>query len=99
MIHFDPGGRTVQPVDLVARVRAAAAEPLLVDAAIAPAAALMALTPQQPSVFGEYLAFILVAYTVAERLRLSLAVLAGLVMAGGILAHDTASTDFNTDGA
>jgi len=144
MIHFDPGGRTVQPVDLVARVRAAAAEPLLVDAAIAllltviaqgqagwsmslvdrlllvamtgvvavrrrfvlltaiataAAAALMALTPQQPSVFGEYLAFILVAYTVAERLRLSLAVLAGLVMAGGILAHDTASTDFNTAGA
>lgn len=66
---------------------------------VAAAAALMALTPQQPSVFGEYLAVILIAFTVAERLRLSLAIAGWAAIAGGILAHDLASTDYHSAGA
>jgi signal transduction histidine kinase len=73
--------------------------PLLTALVVAGAVALMAITPQQPSVFGEYLALMLTAYTVAERCRLRVAVLAGLALAAGIVVHDLASSDYDSAGA
>lgn len=73
--------------------------PLTTSLVAAAAAALMAVTPQQPSVFGEYLAVMLIAYTVAERCRLSLAIVCGVAMAAGVVAHDLASPDYDSAGA
>ena len=73
--------------------------PLVTALVVAGAVALMAVTPQQPSVFGEYLALMLAAYTVAERRGIWVAALGGLAMVAGVIAHDLASPDYNTAGA
>jgi signal transduction histidine kinase len=73
--------------------------PLFTALTVAGAAALMAITPQQPSVFGEYLALILAAYTVAERRSIRFAVVGGLAMVGGVIVHDLASPDYDTASA
>jgi signal transduction histidine kinase len=73
--------------------------PLTTSLVVAGAVALMAVTPQQPSVFGEYLAVILAAYTVAERRGIWVAVLGGLAMVVGVIAHDIASPDYDSAGA
>lgn len=73
--------------------------PLLTSLVVAGAVALMAVTPQQPSVFGEYLALMLTAYTVAERCRLRLAILGGLAMVAGVVVHDLASPDYDSASA
>ena len=73
--------------------------PFVTSLVVAAAIAAMALTPQQPSVFGEYLAVMLTAYTVAERCELQLAVIGGLAMVGGVIAHDLASPDYSSVGA
>ncbi len=73
--------------------------PVASTVAVAVAAAAMALTSQQPSVFGEYLAIMLMAYTVAERTRLTVAILAGVLLAGGIVAHDLAAPDLDSVGS
>jgi signal transduction histidine kinase len=73
--------------------------PFTVCVTIAAAVALMAVTPQQPSVFGEYLAIMLAGYTIAERQRLRVAVAGGLLVIAGGIAHDAASTNYNTPGA
>lgn len=77
------------------RRRAPFATALVVAATIA----MMALTPQQPSVFGEYLAVMLTAYTLAERCTLASAVLGGLALVGGVVVHDLASPDYSSAGA
>jgi signal transduction histidine kinase len=73
--------------------------PFVTALVVAATVATMALTPQQPSVFGEYLAVMLTAYTVAERCTLAWAVLGGLAMVGGVVAHDLASPDYSSAGA
>ena len=73
--------------------------PFVTSLVVATAIAAMALTPQQPSVFGEYLAVMLTAYTVAERCEASRAVLGGLALVAGIVAHDLASRDYSSPGA
>ncbi|WP_195908102.1 hypothetical protein [Nostocoides sp. HKS02] len=70
------------------------AAPFPVSTAVAACVALMGLTPDPPSVFGEYLAVMLAAFTVAERCRLRDAA-AGLgALLAGIVAHDWRSTQF-----
>lgn len=73
--------------------------PLATSLVVAAGVALMALTPDQPSVFGEYLALMLAAYTAAERCRLRLAILGGLAMVAGVVVHDLASVDYDSAGA
>jgi signal transduction histidine kinase len=73
--------------------------PFATSLVVAGAVAVMALTPQQPSVFGEYLALMLVAYTVAERCDLVPAVIGGLAMVAGVIVHDIASTDYDSASA
>ena len=73
--------------------------PFVTSLVVSVSIAAMALTPEQPSVFGEYLAVMLTAYTVAERCELSLAVLGGLALVGGVVAHDLASPDYSSAGA
>jgi signal transduction histidine kinase len=73
--------------------------PFVTSLVVAATIAAMALTAQQPSVFGEYLAVMLSAYTVAERCEISLAVLGGLAMVAGVIAHDLASPDYSSAGA
>jgi signal transduction histidine kinase len=73
--------------------------PFVTSLVVAATIAMMALTPQQPSVFGEYLAVMLTAYTVAERSPLVWAVLGGLAMVGGVVAHDLGSPDYSSAGA
>jgi signal transduction histidine kinase len=73
--------------------------PFVTSLVVATTIAAMALTAQQPSVFGEYLAVMLTAYTVAERCEISLAVLGGLAMVAGVIAHDLASPDYSSPGA
>jgi len=73
--------------------------PFVTSLVVAGVVALMALTPQQPSVFGEYLALMLVAYTVAERRSLPLAVVGGLALVCGVIAHDIASPHYDSASA
>lgn len=73
--------------------------PFTVCTVAAAAAASMALTAQQPSVFGEYLAIMLAGYTIAERRSLSVAAAGGLLLVAGVIAHDAASADYSTPGA
>ncbi|NYG07899.1 signal transduction histidine kinase [Phycicoccus badiiscoriae] len=70
------------------------AAPLPVSVAVAGSVAIMGLTADPPSVFGEYLAVMLAAFTVAECCRLRDAA-AGLgVLLAGIVAHDWRSQQF-----
>jgi signal transduction histidine kinase len=73
--------------------------PFVTSLVVAGAVAVMALTPQQPSVFGEYLALMLVAYTVAERCDLGPAIIGGLAMVAGVIVHDIASPDYDSASA
>lgn len=73
--------------------------PFVTALVVAATIAAMALAPQQPSVFGEYLAVMLTAYTVAERCEISRAALGGLAMVAGVVAHDLASPDYSSAGA
>ena len=69
---------------LVARRRS----PFGVALAVALAVGAMGLSSDPPSVFGEYLAVMLAAYTVAERCRIEVAAAGGALLLGGIVAHD-----------
>ena len=73
--------------------------PFVASMVVSATIAAMALTPEQPSVFGEYLAVMLTAYTVAERCELPLAVLGGVALVGGVVAHDLASPVYSSAGA
>ncbi|MGZ4498624.1 MAG: sensor histidine kinase [Nocardioides sp.] len=73
--------------------------PLATALVVAATVAAMALTPQQPSVFGEYLAVMLAAFTLAERCEAAPAVLGGLAMVAGVVAHDLASPGYGSPGA
>jgi signal transduction histidine kinase len=55
----------------------------------------MVFTDTPPSVFGEYLAVLVMAYSVAEGLDLSRAVLGGLILVLGVVAHDWNSEEFD----
>ncbi len=70
--------------------------PLLTCLAIGVLVAAMALTENPPSVFGEYFAVMLAAYTVAERRPLAVAAAGGAALAAGIVVHDLASTDYGS---
>ena len=68
--------------------------PMVVTGAVAASVAVMGLSGNPPSVFGEYLAVMLAAYTVAESCDLAPAI-GGLVMLiAGIVAHDWQSPEF-----
>jgi len=70
-------------------------QPLVVAATVAVAVGLMGLATNPPSVFGEYLAVMLAAYTVAERCALPKAV-AGLgFLLAGIVGHDWRSPQYS----
>ena len=73
--------------------------PLLVCAVVSGGVALMQVTPDQPSVLGEYLAVILASFTVAERTSLGPA-LAGLAaVVAGIVGHDVGTADYGSASA
>jgi signal transduction histidine kinase len=72
--------------------------PLTVAATVAAAVAVMGLSSDPPSVFGEYLAVMFATFTVAERCRLELAALGGALLLGGIVAHDWQSPEYGSVG-
>lgn len=69
---------------------------LLVAVAVAVLLGLMGLTRNPPSVFGEYLTVLLAGYTVAERCTLPFAIAGGLALAAGVIAHDLASSQYDS---
>src|SRR4051794_25205415 len=72
--------------------------PLLTCVAVSIGVAAMALTDNPISVFGEYFAVLLAAYTVAERCQLLPAVAGGAMLATGIVVHDLASREYDSVG-
>jgi signal transduction histidine kinase len=68
--------------------------PLLTAVLVALGVGVMGLEPDAPSVFGEYLAVLVAAFTVAERSALPGAVAGGLVLAAGVVAHDWRSQEY-----
>ena len=68
--------------------------PLLTSSVVAFGVGLMGLQPDAPSVFGEYLAVLVVAFTVAERCALRGAIGGGLLLAAGVFAHDWRSQEY-----
>lgn len=68
--------------------------PLVVTTAVAASVALMAFSSEPPSVFGEYLAVMLAAYTVAERRALAAAAAGLVILIAGIVVHDWRSSEF-----
>jgi signal transduction histidine kinase len=68
--------------------------PLWVTVVVAGSVAVMGFSANPPSVFGEYLAVMLAAFTVAERCRWPVALGGLLVLIGGIVAHDWRSPEF-----
>jgi signal transduction histidine kinase len=75
---------------IVFRRRAALLTALVVAAGVG----VMGLQANAPSVFGEYLAVLIVAFTVAEQLALGEAVAGGLLLAAGVVAHDLRSDQY-----
>jgi signal transduction histidine kinase len=67
---------------------------MLVTATVAASVATMGLSTHPPSVFGEYLAVMLAAYTVADACQLPMAVGGLLLLIAGIVAHDWRSPEF-----
>jgi signal transduction histidine kinase len=67
-----------------------------VTAIVAAGVALMGFGANPPSVFGEYLAVMLAAFTVAERCSLVAAGCGGLLLAAGVVGHDWNSPEYGT---
>jgi signal transduction histidine kinase len=65
-----------------------------VTVAVAASVAVMGLSANPPSVFGEYLAVMLIAFTLAERYSLLPAAGGLLLLIAGIVAHDWRSPQF-----
>lgn len=68
--------------------------PLLATATVSLGVGVMAFSQAPPSVFGEYVAVLVMAFTVAERLPLARALLGALLLALGVVAHDWNSQEF-----
>lgn len=68
--------------------------PLLVTGVVAASVALMGVTANPPSVFGEYLAVMLASFTVAEQCSLPMALSGLLLLIAGIVGHDWQSPQF-----
>jgi len=71
-------------------------DPLPTALVVATGVGVMGLQANAPSVFGEYLAVLLVAFTVAEQLILLEAVAGGLLLAAGVVAHDLRSDQYGS---
>jgi signal transduction histidine kinase len=69
-------------------------QPMLTAVLVALGVGLMGLQPDAPSVFGEYLAVLVAAFTVAERCALPGAFAGGLLLAAGVVAHDWRSQEY-----
>jgi signal transduction histidine kinase len=70
--------------------------PLVAALVVAAGVGVMGLQPNAPSVFGEYLAVLLVAFTVAEQLPLLAASAGGVLLAAGVVAHDLRSDQYGS---
>lgn len=70
------------------------ARPFSACLVVAVGVGMMAFTDDPPSVFGEYLAVLVIAFTVSERLPIRGAVAGGLLLALGVIAHDWQSPEY-----
>jgi signal transduction histidine kinase len=68
--------------------------PLGTALVVAAGVGVMGLQANAPSVFGEYLAVLLVAFTFAEQLPLLGAAAGGVLLAAGVVAHDLRSDQY-----
>src|SRR3954468_1932371 len=77
-------------------VAARSVAPMTMAAVASAAIASMGLASDPPSVFGLYLAVMLISFSVAAALPWARAVAAGLLLAGGIVLHDIGSPRFGS---